>query len=47
MQNELAVDDFLQPDDLRMVAEGLTLIANFRTQFTHYFLHVLCTVCKL
>jgi hypothetical protein len=31
MQSELAVDDFLQPDDPRMVAEGLALIANFRT----------------
>lgn len=26
IQNELAVDDFLQPDDPRMVAEGLGLL---------------------
>lgn len=26
MQNELAVDDFLQPDDPRTVAEGLGLL---------------------
>jgi hypothetical protein len=25
-QNELAVDDFLQPDDPRMVAEGLMFL---------------------
>lgn len=25
-QNELAVDDFLEPDDPRMVAEGLMLL---------------------
>jgi hypothetical protein len=26
VQNELAVDDFLKPDDPRMVAEGLELV---------------------
>lgn len=36
MQNELAVDDFLQPDDPRMVAEGLAFICYIRTQVIHF-----------
>lgn len=39
MQNELAVDDFLQPDDPRMVAEGLMFIAQLLNPV--YSLHVI------